>query len=479
LAAVLIVCALNQEQMAYPYSLREPESPAEAGRFIVSHPTHAPYRFSLLRELGERTPPPRRLREIEAALWLEPTNPYYRDAYATDLLKIGRTDDRLEAITASVAESPILQHHDYLQEDALRQLSSPEQRAIEAGFDRALERGYPEALNNFAAYYAALGRFADQAALYERAAAQESDDVKKADLLVKGGLAYLKAGEKKEQGAGSREQGASVIGHPSSVTAGLHAANAERLFRAAVAATPADPKAYRHLVATTYAADRDIRSAMEIIGSGVSKGAPALPLYLSLAEAARRAGGEEDSKTAMESAKAEVAKSIKNGEDPFTLHLILADGARLVGDRETEAKAVAAALERRPRSPEVLGRLAGLYLEKQNFDRAALYLNRIAGISPDSADLYYRIAQAEEARYRFAAAGRAYARAVELAPGDARYKERYDQFRERVERNRSTGDGGRETGLARGDEQETGASVQSSSSSRSSARTSNSVSRLR
>ena len=39
-------------------------------------------------------------------------------------------------------------------------------------------------------------------------------------------------------------------------------------------------------------------------------------------------------------------------------------------------------------------------------------------------------------RYRFAAAGRAYARALELAPNNAGYRERYAAFRERVAQSR-------------------------------------------
>jgi len=94
------------------------------------------------------------------------------------------------------------------------------------------------------------------------------------------------------------------------------------------------------------------------------------------------------------------------------------------------------ALDLQPRSPAVLSRLASVYFHKQNFDRAALYLNRIAQINPDSADVYFNLAVAEEARYRFADAGRAYARAIELAPKNDRYRDRYEAFRERVERNR-------------------------------------------
>jgi tetratricopeptide (TPR) repeat protein len=139
---------------------------------------------------------------------------------------------------------------------------------------------------------------------------------------------------------------------------------------------------------------------------------------------------------------------VRNGESPYTLYMALADGSRRAGDREQETGALLKALDLQPRSPDVLSRLANLYFEKQNYDRTALYLNRIAKINPDAANVYYSLAVAEEARYRFADAGRAYARAVELAPKNATFAKRYEEFKMRVDRNRVTGDGGPGTGLA-------------------------------
>jgi len=193
---------------------------------------------------------------------------------------------------------------------------------------------------------------------------------------------------------------------------------------------------------------QDLDGAKDVVSNGIKNGAPPLPLYLALAEAAQKAGSPEETKAALKSAKAEVEKLIKNGENPSTLYIALAEGARRVGDRDQEAGALLKALDLQPRSPDTLSRLANLYFEKQKFDRAALYLNRIVNVNPDSAEVFYRIAQAEEARYRFAAAGAAYARAVELAPQNAGYRERYDTFKARVDGNRMTGDGGPGTGLA-------------------------------
>jgi O-antigen ligase/thioredoxin-like negative regulator of GroEL len=466
-AAVLLLCALLQDQSTYPYNLREMTSLAEAQELLLRHPTHSPYHLSVVRLAGEKAALEWQLLEAKAALWNEPVNPSYRDFYAATLMAMDRTEDGLKEVTRSVAESPSLGTHAYLAPENLPLLSDEEQAAVEQGFRQALSRSYPEALAALAEFYAKLERFADQAALYEQAAAKETDTARKSELLINAALGYVKVGSG-EQGVGSelgatphgthavadnatnasedaRSEGLGVRRSPENATNATNATNAinaknatnaERLFRAAIAVNPADPKPYHHLLTAVFATRKDLDGAKELVAEGLKVGAPALPLYLSLAEAANRAGDQHEREAALESAKAEVDKLIKSGESPHTLYIALADGARRAGDRERESAALLKALDRQPRAPETLLRLANVYLEKRNYDRAAMYLNRVSGITPDSADLFYRIAQAEEARYRFPAAGRAYARALELAPENEGYRQRYEAFRERVERNR-------------------------------------------
>jgi tetratricopeptide (TPR) repeat protein len=363
---------------------------------------------------------------------------------------MGRKDESLREITRSVTEAPTLKRHEYLSAEALPLLSEEERRAVEDGFRQALARDYPEALQNFAEFYAKLNRFSDQAELYEQAALKESDVEKKTQLLINGGVAYVKAAGSTEQGAASqrseiRDQ-RSEVGPSQSASSSklhatgseLHAAAAEHLFRAAIAANPTDARAYQQLVTTIFAAKQDLDGAKDVIASGIKNGAPPLPLYLSLAEAAQGTGNAKESKAALESAKAEVDKLVQNGQTPFTLYIALAEGARNAGDKDEEAAALLKALDLQPRSTDVLSRLANVYLKKQNYDRAALYLNRVAQINPGSADVYFNLAVAEEARYRFADAGRAYARAIELAPKKNEYRQRYEEFQRRVEQNRSS-----------------------------------------
>src|SRR5206468_6676541 len=138
----------------------------------------------------------------------------------------------------------------------------------------------------------------------------------------------------------SQSASASELRAPSSM---LHAA-AERLFRDAIKVNPTDAKPYQRLVVAIFGMRQDLDGAKDVVSNGIKNGAPPLPLYLALAEAAQKAGSPEETKAALKSAKAEVEKLIKNGENPSTLYIALAEGARRVGDRDQEAGALLKAL---------------------------------------------------------------------------------------------------------------------------------------
>src|SRR5207249_4338658 len=91
-----------------------------------------------------------------------------------------------------------------------------------------------------------------------------------------------------------------------------NAKNAEALFRKAIAANPTDARAYQQLVTTIFGARQELDGAKDVVSNGIKNGAPALPLYLSLAEAAQKSGSSDETKAALESAKAEVDKLIRN-----------------------------------------------------------------------------------------------------------------------------------------------------------------------
>ncbi len=410
IAVLLVVVALRQEQIPYPYNLKEPVSAAEARELLLAYPARAASHLSLLRLMGVESPLSWQLSESEAALWLAPSNPYIRDLYASNLLRMGKTAEGLKEITRSLADSPSLSTHFYLSEKLLPWLSAEEQKAVEEGFKRALARGYPDALGSLAGFYARLGRYPDQAALYEQAAQTEKDDAKKIQFLLDAGLGYAK---------------------------GQNEAKAELLLHNATATLPTDPRAYHHLATAIYGARKDLAGAKEIVAKGIKNGAPPFALYLALAEAAKKAGSAEDSKAALSSAKGEIEKLSKTGQDPFPLYLLLADAARTAGDRDEERAALLAAVELRPRSSDTLFRLASVYMQDNSFDRAAYLYARIANINPNSADVFYQLAVAEEARYRFAEAKQAYARALELAPDNKGVQARYEALKQKIAQSRN------------------------------------------
>jgi tetratricopeptide (TPR) repeat protein len=106
-----------------------------------------------------------------------------------------------------------------------------------------------------------------------------------------------------------------------------------------------------------------------------------------------------------------------------------------------EAKAVLLqVLELRPTSTETLLRLADVYYQENNFDRAAYYYKSYVEINPAAANVFYYLALTEEQQYRFAAAEAAYKRAVELAPENDGYRQRYEALRARVAQNRKPDD---------------------------------------
>jgi tetratricopeptide (TPR) repeat protein len=412
-AAVLVICAVSQEPIPYPYNPARPSSLADAKRLVLSWPASVNAHLSFLLIMKGKTSLSSQLAQAKAALWVEPTNPYVRDFYAATLLSLNRKDEGLKEIARSVGDSPLLRNHLYLTENFLQRLSESEQNAVERGLNRAFTSGYPDAQNSLAGFFVKLNRFADEAALYERMARSEHDAGKKNELLINSAAAYLKA-----QNEGK----------------------AELLFRKAIVALPTDPRPYQELATRVYGR-KDFLRAQEVVAQGIKNGAPPFSLYLSLAEAAQTTGNPSDQKRALSLAKTEIERAAKQVDDPYPFYVVLADASRKIGDRDQEVAALLKLLEFRPQSLDTLSRLAKVYFEQRNFDRAALYFSRIINIQPDTAEVYHQLAVAEEGRYHFAAADNAYARAAALDPDNAVYRKRYEQFRKRIEQNKVSGDG--------------------------------------
>jgi O-antigen ligase/tetratricopeptide (TPR) repeat protein len=406
---VLLLCAVYQDKIPYPYDLKIPVSVAEAKERVLAYPAAASSHLHLLRLSEQRMPAERKADELKAALWLDPTNPYIRDLYALALLRLAKKEEGLKEINQSVLNAPSLTAHYYLNARLLPWLSAEEKSAVEDGLKKALALEYHGALESLSAFYERTGLFSDEGRLLEEAAAKTKDAARSADLSIKAALSFLKAGDEER---------------------------AVTLLSQAASKAPADPRSYQILASTVHAPQKAMASISAAISKGINNGAPAFNLYLSLAESMHTAGASEETQKALGKAKEAIQAARNNGEDGFGLLISLAETARRLGFREEEKSALLRALELRPYASEGLSRLGRAYLQESNFDRAAYYFRRYLDVNPDASDAFYHLAMAEEAQYRFAAAEEAYRRAVALAPQHDGYRQRYQGLKARVAQNR-------------------------------------------
>ncbi|MBF8253504.1 MAG: Tetratricopeptide repeat protein, partial [Deltaproteobacteria bacterium] len=316
-AFVLLVVALRQEQIPYPYNFKQPGSVAEARELIIDHPARAASHLALLQLLQGHVPAATELRETQAALWLEPNNPFLRDLYASLLLRTGKAEEGFKELTQSVLDSPSFSTHYYLSARLFPWLSTREKIAVEEGLKKALDRSYPAAGDSLGEFYARSGRFADQAALYEKAALDASDPAKKIDFQLKSGAAYARAKDE---------------------------AKAEKLLRQIISTKPDDPRAYQQLVTLIHGPRKDLGLAKATVEEGIKNRAPAFVLYLSLAEAAHAAGSPDGRRAALTAAKDNIKSAVQEDQDPYSLYLLLADAASKTQDREAEKAALSESL---------------------------------------------------------------------------------------------------------------------------------------
>jgi O-antigen ligase/tetratricopeptide (TPR) repeat protein len=123
-----------------------------------------------------------------------------------------------------------------------------------------------------------------------------------------------------------------------------------------------------------------------------------------------------------------VAQAIDNGIDSYEMESLLAGAAQSMGDLPSAIDAIKKIADERPDSFDVIMRLGELYGENHDFNQAVIMMTRAIQLRPDSALAYYSLAGADEAAYNYADADKAYARAAQLAPDNATYKTRADDF---------------------------------------------------
>jgi O-antigen ligase/tetratricopeptide (TPR) repeat protein len=166
---------------------------------------------------------------------------------------------------------------------------------------------------------------------------------------------------------------------------------AEALFRQAAELIPTDPGPYHYLALWIFAPHKDLRSAQLVIAEGIRQGA-----------------------------------------DPFALALTLAEAAKKIGNLEEAEAALLRALTLRPSSYDVQVQLGLLYLQQGRAARAALALRQASELNPQAAEAFYHLGVAEETRYQFFAAEKAYARAVALAPDNRNFRKRYEELLQKM-----------------------------------------------
>jgi O-antigen ligase/tetratricopeptide (TPR) repeat protein len=270
--AAFIVCVSKQDKVPYPHNIKAPLTEGRAAALIVAHPAESAPHLDMVRLGGELLPPPQRLTELYAAVWLDPTNPYVVDAYASALLQQGNRAQALAYIARSVMDSPSASTHFYLDERLIPWLSAPEKTFIERGYRQAIERGYVDAVQGLASFYGALGRFGDAGRVYREAAEQEFDPELREDYLVGAGVSYARSGD---------------------------LANAQSFFESAIQNDPRDDRSYQYLVTMVLGPRRELKAAQEVVAQGLRAGVDRAALYTALAGVARTEGDMRLTETAL------------------------------------------------------------------------------------------------------------------------------------------------------------------------------------
>ena len=74
----------------YPHNLRMPGTVTSAKQMVLAHPALPTPHLYLLNLLADKMPLDWQVNELRALLWLNPSNPAVRDAYALALLQSGK-----------------------------------------------------------------------------------------------------------------------------------------------------------------------------------------------------------------------------------------------------------------------------------------------------------------------------------------------------------------------------------------------------
>jgi O-antigen ligase/tetratricopeptide (TPR) repeat protein len=288
-AILLMILALAQKKFVYPHEVAALDTPSEVAGFISEHPASAFGHLVLTQVSGLTLTADQQLAQLRTAVWLDPINPSFRDAYSSVLLREGQDEEAQKQIEYSVYYSPSPGTHPYLSDGALATLSLGQQEAVREGFESAITAGFPGAVDGLAWFYLSRGKFHEAGLVYASAAANTKDNSQKLAWLLDAGLQFAEAGLPGDAG---------------------------KEFRTAASLSPSDPRPYQDLIEHVYAPARDFNGAKQAAAAGIAAGADQFSLDQSLAWVLWH-GGELSGAEAAESAALRLRQY-----DPAALNLM-------------------------------------------------------------------------------------------------------------------------------------------------------------
>jgi O-antigen ligase/predicted Zn-dependent protease len=236
------------------------KSPLEARTAILADPASSDEHMLLLEMANSGLTDSEFERELKAVLWLQPSNPYVRDTYATILLRRGERAEGLSQIRTSVMVSPEIETHRYL--GAISAFSDDEKKAVEEGFIAAIARGYANAVDELSYFYKTTGKMRKDADNYDAAAKRARLRSDKSVFFARAGEAYADAGD---------------------------LVRAEEEFHNALQADPSSIESNEGMLRLLAREGNDDRAA-SLIKSAAENGTDTVPLYITAARVEASAG---------------------------------------------------------------------------------------------------------------------------------------------------------------------------------------------
>jgi O-antigen ligase/tetratricopeptide (TPR) repeat protein len=277
-AMALVFTAFGQKDVSYPNFMPAVKTLRAAAARVIAHPADSDSHYIMATLGGGAMSQQAQMRELSTAVWLDPTDPYKRDSYASMLARHGQLPQALAEVTRSVFDSPTPSTHFYLSPDLVRWLAPVTRAAVEKGFKQAEADGFPGAFYGIGEFYSSLNLPLKEAALYAHAAAETADPTERMRFLIDAGKAYAAAG---------------------------YMLSAEVFLRAAMEQVPGDPAPYVALAKSVYGPDRDMQSAKAALDEAAKAGNDPYDLDLALAEAAEQAHDADAQENALKDAVAE------------------------------------------------------------------------------------------------------------------------------------------------------------------------------